>query len=210
MSIDRREFMGLASAASGASFVANHAAAQLGLSTNLPRVAPAAYKRIAAEEAWGPIEVFRQWKRLLDSNPADEPGFVALWRKLDPAGNTGFTPRLTDLGPARIAAMDAAGIDMQILMLTAPGVQVFDAATGTRLASESNNELAAACRNHPDRYAGLAAVRRSAFTHVRRRPVWWGRSSNTTCIAATSDSASSLRFIRRPSCMPASSIDFRI
>ena len=152
----RRSF--LKAAVAGAALAASRATAQLGTSRAVPGVAPAAYKRIAAEEAWGPIELFREWKRVLDSNPVDEPGFSALWRNLDPAGNTGFTPRLTDLGPNRIAAMDAAGIDMQLLMLTAPGVQVFDADTGTALAADSNDQLAEACRRYPDRYAGLAAV----------------------------------------------------
>jgi 2,3-dihydroxybenzoate decarboxylase len=157
MQTNRRSFLRSAAAA-GAVLAASRAAAQLGASRPMPNVPAAGYKRIAAEEAWGPIEMFREWKRVLDSNPPDEQGFVALWRNLDPAGNTGFTPRLTDLGPNRIAAMDAAGIDMQLLMLTAPGVQVFDADTGTALAASSNDQLAEACRNNPARYAGLAAV----------------------------------------------------
>ena len=133
-----------------------HGNAELNVPT--PQVAPAAYKRIATEEAWGTAELFTGWKRVLDSNPPDEPGFAALWRNLDPSGASGFTGRLMDLGPARLAAMDAAGIDMQVLMLTAPGVQVFDADTGTALAADSNDQLAEACRNNPDRYAGLAAI----------------------------------------------------
>lgn len=162
--------------AAGTALAADSTFAQLGTDRDVPRVQPAAYKRIAAEEAWGPIEIFREWKRVLDSNPADEPGFVALWRNLDPAGNTGFTPRLTDLGPNRIAAMDAAGIDMQILMLTAPGVQVFDADTGTALAADSNDELAEACRRYPDRYAGLAAI---APQDPRRAAIEIERGINT-------------------------------
>ena len=157
METNRRQFLRSA-AAVGAVLASARAGAQLGASRGVPHVGPAGYKRIAAEEAWGPIEMFREWKRVLDSNPADEPGFVALWRNLDPAGNTGFTPRLADLGADRLAAMDAAGIDMQLLMLTAPGVQVFDAETGTAIAADSNDQLAEACHNHPDRYAGLAAV----------------------------------------------------
>jgi 5-carboxyvanillate decarboxylase len=157
MQTSRRSFLRSAAAA-GTALAASRAAGQLGASRPSPPVPAAAYKRIAAEEGWGPIAMFREWKRVLDSDPADEQGFVALWRNLDPAGNTGFTPRLTDLGPNRIAAMDAAGIDMQLLMLTAPGVQVFDADTGTALAADSNDQLAEACRNNPARYAGLAAV----------------------------------------------------
>lgn len=157
MKSDRRAFLRLAAAA-GTALAAGRTLAQQRPRRPVPPVGPAAYKRIATEEAWGPIEIFREWKRVLDSKPSDEPGFVALWRNLDPAGSTGFAPRLTDLGPNRIAAMDAAGIDMQILALTAPGVQVFDADLGTALAADSNDQLAEACRKYPDRYSGMVAV----------------------------------------------------
>lgn len=158
MHSNRRDFLKLATAASAALATPWTLTGQRASQRPAPPVSRAAYKRIAAEEAWGTAELFAAWKRVLESKPADEPGFAALWRNLDPAGNSGFTPRLTDLGPGRLAAMDQAGIDMQILMLTAPGVQVFDADTGTALAAASNDQLAEACRNHPGRYAGLAAV----------------------------------------------------
>jgi 2,3-dihydroxybenzoate decarboxylase len=54
--------------------------------------------------------------------------------------------------------MDASGIDLQLLLLTSPGVQVFDADTATGLARSVNDELAQAIAAHPDRYAGLAAI----------------------------------------------------
>jgi 5-carboxyvanillate decarboxylase len=54
--------------------------------------------------------------------------------------------------------MDATGIDMHILSLTSPGVQVFDAATAVSLARSSNDQLAAAISKHPGRFAGLAAI----------------------------------------------------
>ena len=63
-----------------------------------------------------------------------------------------------DLGANRLAAMDAAGIDMQILALTAPGVQVLDPDTGTAIAADSNDQLAETVRNHPTRYAGMTAI----------------------------------------------------
>ncbi|HEY8520968.1 MAG TPA: amidohydrolase family protein [Gammaproteobacteria bacterium] len=157
MNASRRSFLKLAGAL-GATLAAGRAAGQARMQRRMPNVGPAPYKRIAAEEAWGTAELFREWKRVLDAKPADELGFVALWRNLDPTGNTGFTARLMDLGENRLAAMDAAGIDMQILMLTAPGVQVFDAETGTALARDTNDQLAEACRNHPDRYAGCVAI----------------------------------------------------
>jgi 2,3-dihydroxybenzoate decarboxylase len=66
--------------------------------------------------------------------------------------------RLEDLGQRRIDDMDATGVAMQILSITSPGVQIFDAAEGTALARAANDELAAAVAAHPTRYAGLAAI----------------------------------------------------
>jgi 2,3-dihydroxybenzoate decarboxylase len=65
---------------------------------------------------------------------------------------------LVDLGERRIAAMDAAGIDMQLLLLSSPGVQAFDAATATALATEANDFASAACARYPTRFAALAAL----------------------------------------------------
>ena len=62
------------------------------------------------------------------------------------------------MGSRRIDDMNATGIHMQILSLTSPGVQIFDAATGTALARATNDELAAAIAAYPTRYAGLAAI----------------------------------------------------
>jgi 2,3-dihydroxybenzoate decarboxylase len=157
MNGDRRDFLRLAGAA-GAALALRRAAAQPAAERPMPRVQPAAYKRIATEEAWGTAELFAEWKKVLDAKPADEIGFLALWRNLDPTGNTGFTRRLMDIGEGRLAAMDAAGIDMQILALTAPGVQVLDADRGVGVAADSNDQLAEACRKHPTRYAGMTAI----------------------------------------------------
>nr|WP_272490759.1 amidohydrolase family protein [Mesobacterium pallidum] len=46
---------------------------------------------------------------------------------------------------------------MQILALTAPGVQLFDPIEGSALAVRFNDELAEGVARHPDRFAGLAA-----------------------------------------------------
>ncbi len=103
MHSNRRDFLKLATAASAALATPWTLTGQRGSQRPAPPVSRAAYKRIAAEEAWGTAELFAAWKKVLESKPADEPGFAALWRNLDPAGNSGFTPRLTDLGPGRIA-----------------------------------------------------------------------------------------------------------
>ncbi len=66
--------------------------------------------------------------------------------------------RLCDLGAKRLAEMDAAGIDMQVLSLTAPGVEQLAAAEAAALAREANDYVADAVKNHPSRFAAFAAV----------------------------------------------------
>ncbi len=66
--------------------------------------------------------------------------------------------QLCDLGDRRIADMDAAGIDLQVLSLTSPGVEQLDAAEAIELARDSNDILADAVRRHPSRFAGFASL----------------------------------------------------
>jgi 2,3-dihydroxybenzoate decarboxylase len=65
---------------------------------------------------------------------------------------------MTDLGDLRISDMDQTGIARQILSLTSPGVQVFDAPTAVALARSSNDFMTDAIRRRPDRFSGLAAI----------------------------------------------------
>jgi 2,3-dihydroxybenzoate decarboxylase/5-carboxyvanillate decarboxylase len=57
----------------------------------------------------------------------------------------------------RLKDMDANGVDMQLLSLTAPGVQMFEPALAVELAQLANDRLAEQVAAHPDRYAGLAS-----------------------------------------------------
>ena len=66
--------------------------------------------------------------------------------------------RLTDLGDGRIQDMDAAGIDIQVLSLTAPGTEQLPAADARTVARETNDALAEAVRRYPSRLAGLASL----------------------------------------------------
>jgi len=65
---------------------------------------------------------------------------------------------LGEVGEKRLAAMDAAGIDMQVLSLNAPGNEQLEAADSLALARASNDFLADAVKRHPSRFAGLAAL----------------------------------------------------
>jgi predicted TIM-barrel fold metal-dependent hydrolase len=66
--------------------------------------------------------------------------------------------QLADIGDKRLADMDAAGIDMQVLSLTSPGAEQSDAAEAAALAQEANDILADAVKKHPQRFAGLAVM----------------------------------------------------
>jgi hypothetical protein len=80
------------------------------------------YLRIATEEAFVPPELITLWRSMLEDGTCDDPGFLSL-----PGfclRNTAERPaailaRLQDLGERRIADMDAAGIDRQIIWVPA-------------------------------------------------------------------------------------------
>ena len=65
---------------------------------------------------------------------------------------------LFDLDAGRIAAMDAATIDLQVLSQSAPGVEQLDAADAIAVARDANDQLGAAVLRHPTRFAGFAAL----------------------------------------------------
>ena len=66
--------------------------------------------------------------------------------------------RLMDLDEGRLQQMDKCGIDVQILSLSAPGIEQLAPQDGTRLARKANDDLAAVIRRYPDRYMGYAAL----------------------------------------------------
>ncbi len=117
------------------------------------------YKRIATEEAWLPEEMVSLYKKALNEKSVDDPGFHSLWGFFggqNPRAEN-MARRIQSLGEERIADMDKSGIDMQVLALGSPGVQIFDPATATSLATRCNDELAEGIARHPDRFVGLAA-----------------------------------------------------
>jgi 5-carboxyvanillate decarboxylase len=119
------------------------------------------FKRIATEEAFATKEILQAYRDLLARKGSSDIGFNSLmgYYLTNPSERTrAVSERLADLGQRRIDDMDATGVDVQILSLTSPGVQIFDAATAVALARSANDELAAAIAAHPTRYAGLAAI----------------------------------------------------
>jgi predicted TIM-barrel fold metal-dependent hydrolase len=77
---------------------------------------------------------------------------------LDAIAAPRIVERLDDLGELRLREMDEAGIDLQVLSHSMPGLQKLDADAAVPLARRANDRLAAAVRAHPDRFAGFAAL----------------------------------------------------
>src|SRR5262249_24927275 len=65
---------------------------------------------------------------------------------------------LADLGARRLAHMDAAGIDVQVLSFGSPGPQAFGAEIAIPMARDANDRLHEAMQAHPKRFAGFAAL----------------------------------------------------
>lgn len=119
------------------------------------------YLRIATEEAFAPPEMVAEWRAMLERGTVDDPGFVSLMGYyMTTSGERArlTRERLQDLGERRLADMDATGIDRQIISLTSPGAQIFSADRGAAIATLANDQLAEACRRHPDRFSGLTAI----------------------------------------------------
>jgi 2,3-dihydroxybenzoate decarboxylase len=63
-----------------------------------------------------------------------------------------------DVGKSRLAHMDAAGVDVQVLSFGSPGPQAFDAATAIPMARDANDRAYEVVKQHPDRFASFAAL----------------------------------------------------
>jgi predicted TIM-barrel fold metal-dependent hydrolase len=84
-------------------------------------------------------------------------GFLDRFKNSGPRGAL-IAQRLFELGDKRVAEMDAAGIDVQVLSLNSPGVEQLEAAQAIPTARDANDFLAEAVGRHPARFAGLAAL----------------------------------------------------
>jgi 5-carboxyvanillate decarboxylase len=114
---------------------------------------------IAVEEHFLVDELLAAGQRYLASPAAVSSG----WREAGAAledEDRDRRGRLTlDLGEGRIAAMDAAGIDLALLSLsTVANLQMLEVDEATALARTANDQLAKAVAGRPDRLAGLACV----------------------------------------------------
>lgn len=65
---------------------------------------------------------------------------------------------LGDVDAERIAQMDKAGVDIQVLSFNTPGPQAFAANEAITMAQDANDRLYAIVQKYPSRFAGFAAL----------------------------------------------------
>ena len=120
------------------------------------------FRKIATEEAFSIPEVAAALRDVArgPTQSLDKNLVKGIYDAPDPGRGydaLNFLDGLLDVEERRLAQMDELGVDMHLLSLTAPGVQMFDADTATELATLANDRLAEICTRHPTRFAGLAA-----------------------------------------------------
>ncbi len=95
------------------------------------------------------------------------PDVLHAWQSLDPrwqdlslkGASTGdIARRLLDFGDERLAFMNEAGMDVQVLSLTTPGVQNLLPDQAVALSRAANDRVAAAVADRPDRFQGVATL----------------------------------------------------
>ena len=106
-------------------------------------------KIIGLEEHFVTADVLKAWQAL-------DPRWQDVVHAQANGGEIGG--RLLGLGDERIVAMDETGMDVQVLSLTAPGVQSLEPADAVALQTASNDMLAEVVRNRPDRFQGFATL----------------------------------------------------
>ena len=82
------------------------------------------------------------------------------FRPLESAGGevTQVFAKIDDLGEGRLAEMDAAGIDMQVISHSFPSPEWLEASQAVPLAQRANDVAAEAVGRHPKRFAAFAIL----------------------------------------------------
>lgn len=117
------------------------------------RAAARRIRRIATEEGFSVPELIDAIDAFVARRGDEEPGLKAMIG----GGKYPRWPRLLD-PQVRIADMIRSGVDMQVIMVNSPGVQIFDAQQGSELARLINDRARDWMTRWPDRFAALAAI----------------------------------------------------
>ena len=86
------------------------------------------------------------------------PADVAADAGIDPASLRGRLDELSDAGERRLAVMDAAGVDVQVLSVPIGDVPHLGEDRAIAISRELNDRLAAVVRGRPDRFAAFASL----------------------------------------------------
>ena len=93
--------------------------------------------------------------------------------------------RLEDLGEGRLALMDESGVDIQVLSVTTPALHNLEPGESVRIATKTNDLMAAAIARHPTRFQGLAVLPmpapEEAATELRRAVIQCGLRGAMVC-----------------------------
>ena len=106
-------------------------------------------RTIGTEEHFVTDQVLTAWSGLDARAREDSPPSVV---------TAELEERLREVGERRIAAMDEAGLDVQVFSLTSPGLHNLPAAEAVRLQVETNDRIAELVGAHPDRFQGFATL----------------------------------------------------
>jgi 5-carboxyvanillate decarboxylase len=110
-------------------------------------------RKIACEEGFSIPELIDAVDRYMAKNGDDEPGLRAM---IGPGKYPRF-PRLLD-PELRQKDMVRSGVDLQLLLVNSPGVQIFEPAEAVQLAALINDRAADWTRRWPDKFVALAAI----------------------------------------------------
>jgi len=114
-------------------------------------------KIIAFEEHYGLREIHEAARK------ANDP-YALMLEGMKKAGvfpddpKTGCPPGIFDLGEGRIALMDEAGIDVQILSHATPSAEGLEPSLARELTKQANDSVAAVVSKDPDRFLGFATL----------------------------------------------------
>lgn len=144
MEISRRAFVRSCSAAMAGAAAGTEAAAMR---------ASVAVRRIAVEEGFSVPELIDAIDSYMAKHGDAEPGLKAMIG----TGRYPRWPRLLD-PEVRLKDMARSGVDMQVILVNSPGVQIFEAPQARELATLINDRAAQWMKRWPDKFAALAAI----------------------------------------------------
>ncbi len=149
MPLDRRTLLGGSSALAAAALAGSGNAAPEGSAVR-------ALRRIATEEACTTPDVVKAMVELA-RGPSLSLDMGLVRSTYVPRPPSRWLTQLLDIDGERLQLMDAAHVDVHVLSLSSPGVQMFEADLACSLATSANDQMAEYVRQRPQRFAMLAS-----------------------------------------------------